>query len=209
MPVLLVPDQQQQARIRLLSLQLQHWHSRTVLANAAVAGPATLACRRMWDRWFMMGGIGFTVGLIGFLLYTFIGIFGAVKYHTVRSGATGQLQQQTCALLRCNDQATGLLWQCRLQLYRQHSCQARGNFSLQLSARFQSAPLVQMAYQPHQPVCGMAVQHDIQPGPRLPGHLDGGHHRASGGGGRALLKSLPTSTGAAYPRWAGGTAAPS
>ena len=33
----------------------------------------------------MMGGIGVTVGLIGFLLYTFIGIFGAVKYHTVRS----------------------------------------------------------------------------------------------------------------------------
>ena len=42
-------------------------------------------CRRMWDRWVMMGGIGVTVGLIGFLLYTFIGIFGAVKYHTVRS----------------------------------------------------------------------------------------------------------------------------
>lgn len=33
----------------------------------------------------MMGGIGVTVGLIGFLLYTFIGIFGAVKYHSVRS----------------------------------------------------------------------------------------------------------------------------
>ena len=32
----------------------------------------------------MMGGIGFTVGLIGFLLYTLIGIFGAIKYNTVR-----------------------------------------------------------------------------------------------------------------------------
>lgn len=32
----------------------------------------------------MMGGIGFTVGLTGFLLYTCIGMFGAVKYNTVR-----------------------------------------------------------------------------------------------------------------------------
>lgn len=32
----------------------------------------------------MMGNIGFTVGLVGFLLYTFIGMFGAVKYNTVR-----------------------------------------------------------------------------------------------------------------------------
>ncbi|KAL3159050.1 hypothetical protein ABBQ32_011048 [Trebouxia sp. C0010 RCD-2024] len=38
----------------------------------------------VWDRWIMMGGIGFTVGLIGFLLYTLIGIFGAIKYNTVR-----------------------------------------------------------------------------------------------------------------------------
>lgn len=38
----------------------------------------------VWDRWVMMGGIGFTVGLIGFLLYTLIGIFGAIKYNTVR-----------------------------------------------------------------------------------------------------------------------------
>ena len=32
----------------------------------------------------MMGGIGFTVGLIGFLLYTMIGIFAAMKYNAVR-----------------------------------------------------------------------------------------------------------------------------
>ena len=36
----------------------------------------------------MMGGIGFTVGLIGFLLYTLIGIFGAIKYNTVRYKST-------------------------------------------------------------------------------------------------------------------------
>ncbi len=41
-------------------------------------------CSWVWDRWVMMGGIGFTVGLIGFLLYTLIGIFGAIKYNTVR-----------------------------------------------------------------------------------------------------------------------------
>lgn len=39
----------------------------------------------------MMGGIGFTVGLIGFLLYTVIGIFGAIKYNTVRYKAQEKL----------------------------------------------------------------------------------------------------------------------
>lgn len=47
-------------------------------------------CRLVWDRWIMMGGIGFTVGLIGFLLYTLIGIFGAIKYNTVRYRSTAQ-----------------------------------------------------------------------------------------------------------------------
>ena len=50
----------------------------------ACFGHGNVFCRWVWDRWVMMGGIGFTVGLIGFMLYTLIGIFGAIKYNTVR-----------------------------------------------------------------------------------------------------------------------------
>ncbi|KAK9804251.1 hypothetical protein WJX72_003440 [[Myrmecia] bisecta] len=39
---------------------------------------------RIWDRWFMMGSIGVSVGLIGYLLYTLIELFANVKYVTVR-----------------------------------------------------------------------------------------------------------------------------
>ena len=30
-------------------------------------------CRRLWDRWLMMGAIGVTVGLTGYLLFLTIG----------------------------------------------------------------------------------------------------------------------------------------
>lgn len=36
--------------------------------------------RRLWDRWFMMGSIGVTVGLVGYLLFLAIGVLEAVKY---------------------------------------------------------------------------------------------------------------------------------
>ncbi|CAL8466168.1 g5704 [Coccomyxa elongata] len=40
--------------------------------------------RRQWDRWFMMGSIGVTVGLIGYFLFFFIELLSDAKYRTVR-----------------------------------------------------------------------------------------------------------------------------
>lgn len=37
--------------------------------------------RRTWDRWFMMGSIGATVGLLGYCLYTAIEVLAETKYH--------------------------------------------------------------------------------------------------------------------------------
>ena len=40
--------------------------------------------RRAWDRWFMMGSIGMTVGLAGYLLDLIIQMCAAAKWYTVR-----------------------------------------------------------------------------------------------------------------------------
>ena len=41
-------------------------------------------CRRQWDRWFMMGSIGVTVGIIGYCLVFCIELLSDLKYHVVR-----------------------------------------------------------------------------------------------------------------------------
>ena len=41
-------------------------------------------CRRLWDRWFMMGSIGVTVALIGWALFFAIEQLASAKYHAVR-----------------------------------------------------------------------------------------------------------------------------
>lgn len=40
--------------------------------------------RRVWDRWFMMGSIGITVGLTGYLLYTCIEVLAQFKLNSQR-----------------------------------------------------------------------------------------------------------------------------
>ena len=40
--------------------------------------------RRQWDRWFMMGSIGITVGIIGYFLFFSIELLSDLKYRTVR-----------------------------------------------------------------------------------------------------------------------------
>ncbi|KAK9806419.1 hypothetical protein WJX73_004486 [Symbiochloris irregularis] len=40
--------------------------------------------KRQWDRWFMMGSIGVSVGLIGYLLFLCINILAEGKYYVVR-----------------------------------------------------------------------------------------------------------------------------
>ena len=41
-------------------------------------------CRRQWDRWFMMGSIGITVGIIGYFLFFIIELLSDLKYRAVR-----------------------------------------------------------------------------------------------------------------------------
>lgn len=41
-------------------------------------------CRRQWDRWFMMGSIGITVGIIGYFLFFLIELLSDLKYTAVR-----------------------------------------------------------------------------------------------------------------------------
>ena len=40
--------------------------------------------RRYWDRWLMMGAVGLSVGLIGYLLFACIDIIAHVKFRAVR-----------------------------------------------------------------------------------------------------------------------------
>lgn len=52
--------------------------------------------RRVWDRWFMMGSIGVTVGLTGYLLYTCIEVLAQFKLNSQRF-----LLRKVCLRLSC------------------------------------------------------------------------------------------------------------
>ena len=52
-----------------------------VMTSSAVMG---VLFRLDWDRWIMMGLIGFLTGLIGFLLHQFIGIITQYKWFIAR-----------------------------------------------------------------------------------------------------------------------------
>ena len=60
--------------------------------------------RRQWDRWFMMGSIGITVGIIGYFLFFSIELLSDLKYRTVR-----------CTLCASSDIARPYSLHCQVQ----------------------------------------------------------------------------------------------